>query len=87
MGNGVNRIPKIIYPAIALLLWTLPLIADESAHPARVLDLEGAEIAPLSDLGPGLTVFLFTRTDCPISNRFAPEVKRLSPETEIIGRA
>jgi hypothetical protein len=26
---------------------------------------------------PKATVFLFTRTDCPISNRYAPEVKRL----------
>lgn len=26
---------------------------------------------------PKTTVYLFTRTDCPISNRYAPEVKRL----------
>jgi hypothetical protein len=26
---------------------------------------------------PKATVYLFTRTDCPISNRYAPEVKRI----------
>ena len=26
---------------------------------------------------PKTTVYLFTRTDCPISNRYAPEVKRI----------
>ncbi|MEO7158862.1 MAG: hypothetical protein ABI039_14950 [Vicinamibacterales bacterium] len=27
---------------------------------------------------PGVTVYVFTTTDCPISNRYAPEIKRLA---------
>ena len=27
---------------------------------------------------PGLTVYVFTTTDCPISNRYAPEIQRLA---------
>jgi len=27
---------------------------------------------------PGLTVYVFTTTDCPISNRYAPEIRRLA---------
>lgn len=32
----------------------------------------------LADRGQKATVLLFTRTDCPISNRYAPEVRRLA---------
>ncbi len=32
----------------------------------------------LADRGQKATVLLFTRTDCPISNRYAPEVKALA---------
>lgn len=43
----------------------------------RLLTLEGRAVDPLAELGDGVGVFLFTRTDCPISNRYAPEVRRL----------
>ena len=32
----------------------------------------------LSPAAPPLTVYVFTTTDCPIANRYAPEVKRLA---------
>ena len=32
----------------------------------------------LTAAAPDLTVLVFTTTDCPISNRYAPEIKRLS---------
>ena len=41
-----------------------------------VVDLEGRPVAVLP-AGPGPTVLVFTRTDCPISNRYAPELRRL----------
>ena len=37
-------------------------------------DLDGRPIQPPLE---GISVFLFTRTDCPISNRYAPDVNRL----------
>ncbi len=43
-----------------------------------LLDLEGKSINPLADSGAKAVVFIFTRADCPISNRYAPEVRRLS---------
>jgi len=47
------------------------------AHASAVLDLDGAPIDPLG-VEPGqVTVLLFTRSDCPISNRYAPEVQRI----------
>ena len=48
----------------------------------RLFDLEGRETHPLSETGSRAIVFLFTRTDCPISNRYAPEVERLRAELQ-----
>jgi hypothetical protein len=39
-------------------------------------DAEGRRVKPLDEQGIA-TVFVFTRTDCPISNRYAPEIRRL----------
>jgi hypothetical protein len=47
------------------------------ARSATLLDLEGRSVDPLRELGQATSVFLFTRTDCPISNRYAPEVRQL----------
>ena len=43
--------------------------------------LDGAEVAPLAPAdGVEATVVLFVMSDCPISNRYAPEVVRLHEE-------
>ena len=50
-----------------------------SAGPLRVLDLDGRLVDPLAP-APGVkaTVFVFITTDCPIANRYAPEIQRLT---------
>ena len=49
-----------------------------SSSPAFVLpNLAGEEVPPFRDRDSRITVFLFLRTDCPISNRYAPEIQRL----------
>jgi AhpC/TSA family len=49
-----------------------------AAQPA-VLTLDGRVVDPLADVPKApATVFVFTATDCPISNRYAPELKRLA---------
>jgi thiol-disulfide isomerase/thioredoxin len=51
----------------------LPLLA------VLVQTLTGASVDPLqAPAGTKAIVFLFTSTDCPISNRYAPEVRRLA---------
>lgn len=47
------------------------------AEPVRsgVVDLEGKVVSPLDGAGPKLLIF--TRSDCPVANRFAPEISRL----------
>lgn len=50
-----------------------------SAGPLRVPDLDGRLVDPLAPaVGVRATVFVFVTTDCPISNRYAPEIQRLA---------
>ena len=43
-----------------------------------VFDLDNRAVDPFKAAGGAkATVFLFTSTDCPISNRYAPEVQRV----------
>jgi hypothetical protein len=42
-----------------------------------VLDQSGKEIDPLGDKNARAVVLIFISIDCPISNRYAPEVQRL----------
>lgn len=45
--------------------------------PVRLIDLEGRALDPFGALGARTIVFVFVRTDCPVSNRYAPELARL----------
>lgn len=44
-----------------------------------VLDLEGAEVDPFEPASEA-RVFVFVTTDCPIANRYAPELERMYQE-------
>ena len=43
----------------------------------HLLDLDGRPVSALPGPGDPTSVFVFTSTDCPIANRYAPELKRL----------
>jgi len=51
-----------------------------SGHPPEVavLDMEDRTVNPFENHNAKASVFLFVRTDCPISNRYAPEIERLA---------
>ncbi|OFW46689.1 MAG: hypothetical protein A3J29_00910 [Acidobacteria bacterium RIFCSPLOWO2_12_FULL_67_14b] len=62
--------------ALTLLLATTSALA---AGPTRVLDLDGRAVNPLIPApGTVATVLVFATTDCPIANRYAPEIQRLA---------
>jgi hypothetical protein len=42
------------------------------------VDLAGAPVDPFAQVGPRGLVLLFVRTDCPISNRYAPRLQDLA---------
>ena len=51
-------------------LFALLLAVDVAGHQVRLFDSPNSKT----------TVLVFVRTDCPISNRYAPEIQRLSRE-------
>ncbi len=53
---------------------------EQSADALRLLDLEGNEFDVWGDDAAQATVVVFLRSDCPISNRYAPELRRLHDE-------
>jgi hypothetical protein len=63
--------------AAVFALGALPAIAPGEGLPlSRVTDAEGRRVPALA-VGPGPTVLVFTATECPIANRYAPELRRL----------
>jgi hypothetical protein len=61
--------PKFVAAALLLV---------GAAAPPQVVDLENRAVDPFQMAGGAKAiVFLFTATDCPISNRYAPEVQRV----------
>jgi hypothetical protein len=64
------------------ILWAVAVVVLRYGEaglstPLSLLDLEGREVDPLQQTDAKATVFLFTRTDCPIANRYTPELQRL----------
>ena len=47
---------------------------------ATALNLDGKSVDPLQATPGKLVVLVFVRTDCPISNRYAPTIQKLSAE-------
>ena len=66
-----TRVSRFFFVLVAVLLGQL--------CPAQVTDLRGKPFDPLRDSG-NVHVLLFVRTDCPITNRYAPELRRISDE-------
>jgi hypothetical protein len=72
-----SRCCLFIALAISTLLGCSHSKVPPSAPPVRVVDLEGKSVDLLQQERGRISVVIFTRTDCPISNRFAPEIRRL----------
>ena len=62
---------------ITLTVFTLMGTAlSGAANDVRVPNLDGGVVSPISEQDD-LTVLVFVATDCPIANRYAPELRRL----------
>jgi thiol-disulfide isomerase/thioredoxin len=62
--------------AVCLVVAVVFPVSLQSA-PKTVLDLDGHVVDPFRLAGTKIVVFLFIRTDCPISNRYAPTIQAL----------
>ena len=70
LGRSSSRV--VLFASLWLLAVAMP-----SRVAAQVTDPAGRPVAPLASTAPA-TVLVFTAVDCPISDRYAPEVKRLA---------
>ena len=69
----------------ALLFYFLSgLVLSTFAQAQHALDLAGHSVDPFS--AGKVTVLIFVRSDCPISNRYAPEIQRLAREFDGIAK-
>ncbi|MCW3052593.1 MAG: Redoxin domain protein [Chthonomonadales bacterium] len=60
-----------------LLVILLLAMQGVRATPLSVLDANGKKVTLLQDKSRKATVLLFVTNDCPITNSYAPEIKRL----------
>jgi hypothetical protein len=74
-----TRLGTAVMLLISLGSWRGPLVVNATAQErVRVADLNNHLIDPFDDAGAGkAVVFLFVSVGCPISNRYAPEARRL----------
>src|SRR5258708_6419064 len=62
----------------AVLLFSLALASlSNMASAQSVLDLHGKSVDPLHASHGKITVLIFARTDCPITNRYVPLLQQL----------
>jgi hypothetical protein len=70
---------RLAFSAAALFSVTLWASGAGATSPATLLNLDGSRSDPFGSSAKA-RVFLFVRTDCPITNRYAPELQRLAKE-------
>ena len=63
-----------------LLCFVVSACASIHATEPYGLDLHGAPVQELAGLGIHVVVLIFAASDCPISNRYVPEIARLNRE-------
>lgn len=70
---------RMVIVALALgCLLSFPVAAQVPAK--DLVDLDGKAVNPFQHANGRLIVFLFVRTDCPISNRYAPTIQELDKQ-------
>ncbi len=82
-------LPRSLIVSVAFFFWIAGIcnvpLARASPRTDSGVDLDGKAVDPLSATPGKVVVLIFVRTDCPISNRYAPTIQRLS--TEYAGKA
>jgi hypothetical protein len=83
------HVMRKIFSVVAVLAFLLTVSRLQAVEPAPQ-DLHGNPVHQLAGPGVRVVVFIFGATDCPISNRYVPEVERLrklfgAPDATTIG--
>jgi hypothetical protein len=75
----LSTIRRRLLSCAGLLAMVLSLHAVV-AQVQGAVDLEGRSVGELATAGAQVVVLIFAATDCPISNRYVPEIARLEAE-------
>src|SRR6185369_7727299 len=75
-GRRLRRTGAIAAAILAVLAASPVVRADPQARDLSLENLDGTPVRPFS-MAARAWVFVFTRTDCPIAARYAPELQRL----------
>jgi thiol-disulfide isomerase/thioredoxin len=70
-----------VFIGVQLACWLIAASAAQRRSGALYgYDLQGKPVAQLAGAGTQAVVLFFIATDCPVSNRYAPEIERLQKE-------
>jgi thiol-disulfide isomerase/thioredoxin len=78
MGQRISIfrcVSRLVLAALLLCLGSATLVSTSSPNSAT--DLEGRPFDPFRASTGKIVVLIFVRTDCPISNRYAPVIQQL----------
>jgi thiol-disulfide isomerase/thioredoxin len=73
---------RVIRLLVVLIVaaWFVLLASTSPGAQNAGFDLAGNSVDPLKSAGGKVIVLVFVRTDCPVSNRYAPLIQKLSAE-------
>jgi thiol-disulfide isomerase/thioredoxin len=63
---------------LLVVAWFAPFASTARSAQGMAFDLAGKPVDPLKASGGKVVVLVFVRTDCPVSNRYAPTIQKLS---------
>ena len=65
---------------VIVAVWVASFASTFAGEQGTGFDLAGNPVDPLKLAGGKVVVLVFVRTDCPVSNRYAPAIQKLSAE-------
>jgi tetratricopeptide (TPR) repeat protein len=76
--NAVLAAALLVAALVVRAIAASPVPGNTAEPASSVVDLDGRPVDPLADAaGVRATAFIFVTTDCPIANRYAPDIARL----------
>lgn len=84
-NQGVSCLLEAVRRVFAITVWLMcaasfATLCQAPGSTVYGYDLDGQPIRQLAKPGSQAVVLIFIATDCPISNRYAPEIRRLQKE-------
>ncbi len=78
---------RMLISVVAGMLMLAAFARRAQAQGLQATDLQGHEVGSLTPAGTRVVVLIFAATDCPISNRYIPEIGRLDRRLAAQGAA